>query len=383
VAAAVSAARGGCSVVLIEKNGLLGGTGTRGLLRSFCGLYLNGAAVPGETLNRGIVREVASALSARAPHRTVRKTGQVYVLPYAGDDLSAVLDGLCSSEDRLTVLLGHRVVSVSTREGMVSEVAADGPGPVCIRPRVAIDATGNGELGFLAGATFDLAPQEQLQMSGYTVRVQGLTNRDGLELKVPYVFAGPGGAAPSPTLRFTTFSAGEGPDDGYLKFNSSDPEGPEREQHMQADIATAWGQLAARLPSFRDATIAETSREVIDREGRRLRGEYMVTEEDVLVARKFPDGAVRNAWPIELWDRNKGTIYRYVPQGDYYEIPFRSLVIGGFTNLLAAGRCISVTHEALGSARVMGCCMATGDAAGRAAAAFVKSGTYGDFRLNA
>ena len=102
----------------------------------------------------------------------------------------------------------------------------------------------------------------------------------------------------------------------------------------------------------------------------------MLTKEDVLSARKFPDGVVKNAWPIELWDRTKGTIYKYVPRGEYYEIPFRCLMVSGITNLLTAGRCISVTHEALGSTRVMGTCMALGEQAGKAAAYRVRNGKY-------
>ena len=115
---------------------------------------------------------------------------------------------------------------------------------------------------------------------------------------------------------------------------------------------------------------------VLDREGRRIRGEYTLTKEDVLSAAKFPDGVVRNAWPIELWDRSKGTVYKYVPAGDYYEIPFRCLMVRDVPNLLTAGRCISVTREALGSTRVMGTCMALGEAAGKAAAYWVKNGKY-------
>jgi hypothetical protein len=115
---------------------------------------------------------------------------------------------------------------------------------------------------------------------------------------------------------------------------------------------------------------------VLEREGRRVRGEYTLTKDDVLLARKFSDGIVKNAWPIELWDRLKGTVYKYVPRGDYYEIPLRCLMVRNIANLLTAGRCISVTHEALGSTRVMGACMALGDQAGKAAAYRVKNGKY-------
>ncbi len=89
---------------------------------------------------------------------------------------------------------------------------------------------------------------------------------------------------------------------------------------------------------------------------------------------------MKNAWPIELWDRAKGTVYKYVPRGEYYEIPFRCLMVRNVANLLTAGRCISVTHEALGSTRVMGACMALGEQAGKAASYRVRNGKYPEFK---
>jgi hypothetical protein len=120
----------------------------------------------------------------------------------------------------------------------------------------------------------------------------------------------------------------------------------------------------------------DMSLRVLDREGRRITGDYMLTEQDVLAARKFPDAIVKNAWPVELWDRTKGALYSYVPRGDYYEIPFRCITVKGILNLLTAGRCISVSPSALGSTRVMGTGMALGEQAGLAAAYYVKHGKY-------
>ena len=382
VAAAVSAARRGSRVVLIEQGRQLGGIGTHGLLRTICGLYLNGDNAPTETLNKGIVRDIVSGLQAMAPHRAVRKAGRVFVMPYADGDLLTILGSLCKQEAGLEVLLRTRVVSALARNGQLDEVVTEGNEAIRFRPQAVIDATGSGEIGFLAGAGFDLAEGEQRQMAGYIVRIQGLTFLDGLELKVPYVLAGVTDSRASSSLRFTTFTPGDEPGEGYLKFNSTGPEGTERDRQMETDVAVALETLAARLPAFRHAAIASRSDAVMDREGRRLRGEYVLTEEDVVSARKFPDAAARNAWPIELWKGQQGTVYRYLPKGEYYEIPFRSLVVKGFGNLLVVGRCISASHEAQGSVRVMGCCMATGDAAGRAAAALVKNGAYGDYRLN-
>jgi hypothetical protein len=63
-----------------------------------------------------------------------------------------------------------------------------------------------------------------------------------------------------------------------------------------------------------------------------------------------------------------GTVIREVPEGDYYEIPYRCLLPLGLDNLLVAGRCVSATHEAQASLRVMPQCFAMGEAAGLAAA---------------
>jgi hypothetical protein len=83
----------------------------------------------------------------------------------------------------------------------------------------------------------------------------------------------------------------------------------------------------------------------------------------VLEGRRFPDGAVKNAWPVEMWDPVKGPLLRYLVPGNYYEIPRGCLRTRKIRNLLCAGRCISVSREALGSTRVMGPCMALGQAA--------------------
>ena len=108
-------------------------------------------------------------------------------------------------------------------------------------------------------------------------------------------------------------------------------------------------------------------------------GYYQLTVEDILSARIFPDGVVKNAWPVELWDQDRGTVYRYLPEGSCHEIPFRCLTVRGITNLLTAGRCISVTREALGSTRVMGICLALGEQAGKAAAHYAAHGRFPEF----
>ena len=73
--------------------------------------------------------------------------------------------------------------------------------------------------------------------------------------------------------------------------------------------------------------------------------------------------------PIELWEEGRpGATYEYLENGRSYDIPLRCLQARDLGNLFVAGRCLSASHEALGSARVIGTCLATGEAAGRAAA---------------
>ena len=110
------------------------------------------------------------------------------------------------------------------------------------------------------------------------------------------------------------------------------------------------------------------------RESRRVIGRYQLTRDDVLSGRKFDDAVARASWPIELWEEGRlGATYEYPDDGQTYDIPLRSLQARDVDNLFVAGRCMSATHEALGSARVIGTCLATGEAVGRAAACMAAS----------
>jgi hypothetical protein len=374
--AAVASARGGARTVLLESRGALGGTGVRALLRHICGLYAQGGdGPPSGTLNGGIVSEVVKGLKKLHPGSAPERMGMLYVLPYRGFDLQHVFHSLCRAEPLLEVLLGASVVSVSTDGGRIREVRAYRAGLTRrIFPKVVVDCTGGGDVASMAGAPFELSPEGEIQLAGYCIRLRGISGQeDTLPIKVPYHLAEAvrGGMLPA-SFRFTHYSAGDSPDEGYCKFGIEGSAGAGAE----ADVLEAVRHLARSLPSLRDCYIAETSGGAVQREGRRIKGQYTLTEEDVLGAVKFPDGVVRGSWPIEIWKRDERPSYKYVRSGDYYEIPFRCLRAVGVENLLCAGRCISVTHEALGSTRVMGTCMALGEQAGRAAAGMAASGEY-------
>lgn len=133
--------------------------------------------------------------------------------------------------------------------------------------------------------------------------------------------------------------------------------------------------LQARVPGFAEASISSVAPQIGIRESRRIDGLYRLTMEDVVAGRHFEDGIAKSGYPVDLHDPSgKGVMAATIENDGSYSIPYRCLVARGPVNLLAAGRCISTTHEALATTRLTPSCMATGEAAGTAAALACKAG---------
>jgi hypothetical protein len=127
--------------------------------------------------------------------------------------------------------------------------------------------------------------------------------------------------------------------------------------------------LRKRVPGFGNCYLLDTGSQIGVRETRRIVGEYVLTSEDVFAARRFEDAIARVSFPIDIHDvSGGGGSFEGPRDGPYYTIPYRCLVPKNIENLLVAGRCLSATHEAHGSLRVMPPCFATGQAAGTASA---------------
>ena len=121
--------------------------------------------------------------------------------------------------------------------------------------------------------------------------------------------------------------------------------------------------LKANVPEFGRAHLSSRISPVLNRTSRRLRGHYVLTGGDVMNASKFKDGMVRCSWPVEMWGAGGRPKFQYIDPGQYYEIPAGSLAAQCLDNLFVAGRCISADDKAIASARVVGACLATGEAA--------------------
>jgi hypothetical protein len=125
--------------------------------------------------------------------------------------------------------------------------------------------------------------------------------------------------------------------------------------------------LKKYIPGFENAWLVQMAPFMGIRESRRIVGEYMLTADDILSCRRFPDSIAVASYPIDL-HHAKGGDCTLEWCDDCYDIPYRCLVPKTIDNLLVAGRCASATHEAHASTRVMATCMAMGEAAGVAAA---------------
>ncbi len=123
------------------------------------------------------------------------------------------------------------------------------------------------------------------------------------------------------------------------------------------------------IPGFSNAELINCGTQIGVRESRRVIGEYVLTEEDVVQGRKFKDVIALGSYPIDIHspDGSELDVMKMEP-GTVYHIPYRSIRNKTVPNLLAAGRCLSATHKALASARVTPTAMIVGQAAGRAAA---------------
>jgi 2-polyprenyl-6-methoxyphenol hydroxylase-like FAD-dependent oxidoreductase len=370
VSAAVRAAREGAQTILVERNDFPGGAAVAGMHRFICGLYANGDELPNSTLNGGIAAEIHDRLQQLAPEKQVQRMGRVHVLPFSTRDLVSTLRALSEEERALEILYSTRAVSVEMERDAIVAITAQGQlGELRIAPRAVIDCSGDGIIIQMSGAGCRMPPSAERQLAGYGFRVKGLEDPDELlPLRVPYYLTKAVNEDRMPAhLRFTTYWPGDDPDEGYCRLNLP-PLGEDRDAQARDQALRVHRYLSQVLDPFKNSTIAEMSPEVVDREGPRLCGEYTLTADDVLNARRFPDGAVRNAWPIELWDQERGPSYRYLAPGNYHEIPLRCLKAQDISNCWCAGRCISATREALGSTRVIGTCIALGEEAGREAA---------------
>ena len=361
IVAALAAARGGARVVLIESSDRLGGLAIHGLHRYVCGLFRTGGAHPGEPLHGPATLAFCRRLAGGDPAQLAVRRGRVWLLPFAGGEaLESCAESNIAGHKNIQLIRGDPVVRAERAGDRLAEI--DLASGLVVRPAWAIDCTGSAGLCRLAGAQVDGPVPPALAGYGFEVADadESKAGSLGLALAVPYLLRKAVDAGRLPVhLSYTTWEPSAAQGQGWIKLAL-----PAHALAYAKEQADAAWEILKSAPAFARARILRHVPNPLARETGHVRGEYVLTESDVQTARDFPDAVVHNAWPIERWEEGQGAVYRYLPDGQAHGIPLRCLrPQGGPANLLCAGAAISAEPAAAASLRVMGVCMALGEAA--------------------
>ena len=384
ICAAVAAAREGLSVILINDRSVLGGNAS-----SEIGIAINGASHLG--LNPAIyAREGGLAEEIRLRMLEYNRGGG-YERAALTD---AVLFDLIYEEKGITLLLNTGVyecekegnrISLCRARHSVSNVVYE------MESRFYIDATGNGILACEAGASFRMGREGRaehgerkapLLSDAYTMgNTFYFETRDcGHEVKyTPPAFARKVGEMdfireidrPGNHRALSVKGAHWSFEYGGQKDVIYDSEDIDLE--LRRLVFGIWDYVknSGKYPEARNFALKRVHAKAGARESRRILGDYVLTENDIEEKRDFPDGVCIGGWPMDvhapLGIYDPGPATEFIPVTGIYNIPFRCLYSRDVENLMMAGRNISVTHVALGSARVMATCACMGQAVGTAA----------------
>ena len=369
VAAAVASARSGTETLLLERYGFLGGTATAAMVSVFM-TYRAGE----EQIIHGVFQELVDRLiqlggwgSPKAP------------TAFDQEAMKFALQEMCE-EARVHLLLHSALCGARRAGGRVEALqVANKQGVQEIAGECFVDATGDADLSHFAGFPTEKGRREDGLTQPMTLifRVGGV-NEDQMperaQLNALYEKAKREGRVNNPREDVLLFHT---PRPGQIMFNTTrvvkrDATIPEdlTQSELQAR-RQVWEMvrfLRSEVAGFEGCYLIDTGAQIGVRETRRIIGDYILTEDDVLSARKFEDVIARGSYCIDIHNpAGSGTVLKQLPPGESYDIPLRCLHPVGADNLLVGGRPISTTHEAHASTRIMPICMATGQAAGLAA----------------
>lgn len=377
-AAAIAAARQGRSVVLVERYGFLGGVST-GVLDTFYGFY-----TPGETARQvvdgvpgDIVRELRQRERAfERPNTFGAGTG----VTYDAEALKRVYEDLAIAAG-VRLLLHSFCADVILDGDRITGAIIDGKaGRIRIDADITVDCSGDADVAAWAGAPFEKAGIDSPVQTATTVfRVANIDTERARQvtrarLHALLESAARGGGYRLPRLdgsihRTTVPGVMLAIMTRLSDLDATDPYDLTRaEIEGRAQVEEYVRFLRHHVPGYEDAALVATSVQCGVRESRRVQGEYWLTKDDVLNARRHDDEIALCAAPIEDHHSGHDTRWHYLPDGEVYGIPFRCLVPRKVDSLLVAGKCLSASHDAHASARNMAQCMAMGQAAGTAAA---------------
>ena len=374
VAAALTASRRGAKVLLIEKAPFAGG-----IITSVGLPYFDGIANIRD--KRIVVRGLPLELLAKTG---VCSSDAKYVAKHNPTipntfEFKLILDRLLrEQQERLTVLFNSFACGAETNQGRITKVqVANKDGLIAVCPQVVVDCTGDADVAAWSGAPTEQSTEVQpltLHFRIGHVRKSDNLSRQCLDALVKAQQRGELPFYYGPGVMFMYAD-----DEVYVHgvrvpANPTDAADLTRAEMQGRSDAWAMFQAWKRdVPEFEKAYFIEAYPWIGVRESRRLIGQLVLSETDIMQARRFDDAIATGCWYLDLHP-NKTTIgsandfKAEKVQPAPYDIPYRSLLPQKIENLLVAGRCLSATRQAQASARVTATAMALGEAAGTAAA---------------
>jgi hypothetical protein len=408
IGAAVGAAQAGAKTILVERYGFLGGNATAALVMPLMSFHTHSSVVKHKLASslfpqdHGEGRPVIAGVLARFLAKLIEGGGAIrpttstgYVVPFDPEIFKWTAMDLLDDAGVNFMFHAFACEVIKDHEKLTGVVFQTKSGPVVIEADNIVDATGDGDIAAMSGAPYDIGREsdglvqpmtlmfrmadfERRAFEGYVREhpddwrnVHGLwdiikkaTAKGELDLPREDIlfFA---------TLHDREVSVNSTRVTRVLGTNVWDLSYAEWVSRKQMRQIGAF--LKKHVPGFEKAYEVQSGVQIGIRETRRIKGDYQLTVEDILQAKKFPDVIAQSAYPVDIHNpAGAGTLLRRVPANESYDIPLRTLLPQKVENLLVAGRCISGTHEAHSSYRVMPTCMATGHAAGVCAALAVR-----------
>ena len=358
IAAALTAARAGANVLLVERYGYLGGmiTGAHVVAILGCG--------DGHTTKaRGITLEIRERLEPLGAVRPKTECGDYAVDAevFKWQALEMLLEAGVGIRLH-TLVCEPLMVEGENRSQVVGVVSESKSGREAFRATVTIDATADADLAFRAGCACDNEPHE----------VTLVLALEGVDEQKANTFAQGSPAIYQEIVDHATrLNGGVMLGKGRLLKGIDVTDAGELTQaeiRLRRESFQALSYLKERLPGYEGARIAITHPPLGVRQSRRLRGQYALRNDDLKASRHFADGIARLGVYFPDW----GPLY--AQQGLDYDIPYRCLVPETVDGLLVAGRSVSSDYVACNTMRLIVPCFATGQAAGAAAAIAVQDG---------
>ncbi|MBQ5701007.1 MAG: FAD-dependent oxidoreductase [Alistipes sp.] len=376
ICAAVAAAREGAKVALVERYGVVGGNLTAGYVGPILGM-----------VGKGTMRDEIVSLLGVPENDMIGETGRAHDFERAKMLLAQFVN-----HPNIDVYLQTTVTDV-IKEGnaVVGLVVTAGEGQFVIKGAVTVDATGDGLVSYLAGAQTEKGREDGL-MQPVTLEftIAGVDESKGI------ICIGDVDEVKLGDERFLDYCkrlavAGEIPEkiaavrlhpmvyDGYRQVNTTQVNGVDMtrvEQIFKADLELREQMYLLEdffhkhIPGYENCRVISSGTTTGVRETRRVIGDYVITAEELAAGCRFDDVIVHRAeFIVDIHNpAGSGQAEDHIQYCDPYDLPYRCFTPKGIENLYTAGRCISGTHRAHASYRVMSICMAMGEAVGTAAA---------------